>query len=83
MVRPIPPESVLSTWPQPNFTDPQDHGPGLQIIAVVLFALVVIVVSLRIYVRAVLLRTFGIDDWFMAICLVCHAVPIDASSNPG
>ena len=72
MVRTDPSQEVMNTWPSPNFDDPETAGPALNVIAIMFMLFAYLFVGLRIYVRAYLLRTFGIDDWLMVICLVCQ-----------
>jgi hypothetical protein len=70
MVRVTPPDDVLASWPAPNFDDPVTEGVALNVIAIFFLVLAYIIVGLRIYVRAWILRSFGFDDWLMVICLV-------------
>jgi hypothetical protein len=42
----------------------------LNVIAIFMVTLAYIVVGLRLYVRLYLLRSFGLDDWLITICLV-------------
>ena len=70
MVREDAPPDVVAKWPSPNFDDPTTAGPALNVIAILFMLLAYLFVGLRIYVRAWLLRSFGIDDWLMVICLV-------------
>ena len=70
-VREDAPPDVVAQWPQPNFVNPVTAGPALNVIAILFKVLAYLFVGLRIYVRAYLLRSFGIDDWMMVICLVC------------
>ena len=39
-------------------------------VAILFFVLTWLTVSLRVYVRAIVLRTWGADDWWMSVTLV-------------
>jgi hypothetical protein len=81
MVRENPPDDVLASWPAPNFVNPELQGIALSVIAIFFCVLAYLVVGLWLYVRACLLRAFGIDDWLMAICLVCTLLDWRTSSQ--
>ena len=69
----LPPPSVLSTWPAPNYIDPitrSDRGP---IICTIIAGIVVICVALRLWTRAFVLRSFGLDDWLIAWAVVGYS----------
>lgn len=70
----LPPPSILSTWPTPNYVDPvtrSDRGP---IFCTIIAAITVVCVALRLWTRAVVLRSFGLDDWLIAWAVVGYTV---------
>ncbi|KAK3937012.1 hypothetical protein QBC46DRAFT_268500 [Diplogelasinospora grovesii] len=67
----LPPESVVATWPAPNFIDPEHRGPALMVVDFTILPLALIFLGLRLYVRACVLRSMGIDDWLMIAAAVC------------
>ncbi|KAF2092256.1 hypothetical protein K490DRAFT_61696 [Saccharata proteae CBS 121410] len=48
----------------------EDRGQQVLAIAITFFVLTWIVVLLRVYVRAILLKSFGSDDWVMVLALL-------------
>ncbi|KIW00182.1 uncharacterized protein PV09_08223 [Verruconis gallopava] len=70
MVREVPPADVQAKWPPRNSVNPVTAGPALNVISILFCVLAYIVVALRIYVRGWLLRSFGVDDWLILICLL-------------
>jgi hypothetical protein len=68
-VRPIP-ESVILSWPTPNYIDPVRRGPALVIVNSLLLPIALIVVGLRLYTRLIVCRSAGLDDLFIALALV-------------
>ncbi|KAB8297677.1 hypothetical protein EYC80_001485 [Monilinia laxa] len=66
----IPSPQVLSTFPQPNYIDPETRGPALLIITAVFLPIVHIVVGLRTFTRIHLSKHFGVDDIFLLIALI-------------
>jgi hypothetical protein len=69
----LPPESVVATWPAPNFIDPEHRGPALTVVEFTILPLALIFLGLRLYVRACVLRSMGIDDWLMIAAAVSAA----------
>ncbi|KNG45398.1 hypothetical protein TW65_07930 [Stemphylium lycopersici] len=53
------------------------NGPVLLVQTTPAFAVAALVVLLRCYARARILKSFGTDDWVMIVTLVCYAVQID------
>jgi hypothetical protein len=51
---------------------PADRGPQVSAVAGLFFALSTIGIILRCYCRAVVVRAFGMDDWFAVIAWVSH-----------
>ncbi|KAJ4331511.1 hypothetical protein N0V87_009092 [Didymella glomerata] len=45
----------------------EDLAPRMLAIDGILFGLAMICVLLRVYVRAIMLKTFGVDDWIMIV----------------
>lgn len=74
-----PPLSVITTWPHPNYVDPESQGASVFIIGISLITLSVLTVGLRIFVRIQILHTAGIDDWLILTSLVClcHLVRLE------
>jgi uncharacterized membrane protein len=56
----------ISTWPTPNYVNPETRGPGFIIMNLVLYPIVVAIVAIRIYTRLRISRSFGPDD----VCIV-------------
>jgi hypothetical protein len=48
----------------------EDRGPQLAAVAILFLTLAWIFVSLRCYVRIVMIKSFGIDDWLAVASLV-------------
>ncbi|RAL65815.1 hypothetical protein DID88_005478 [Monilinia fructigena] len=66
----IPSPQVLSTFPQPNYINPETRGPALLIITAIFLPIVYIVVGLRTFTRIYLSKHFGVDDIFLLIALI-------------
>lgn len=66
----IPPASVLSTFPAPNYVDPETAGPGAFITVSVLLFLVIVLLAIRIYTRLWISRGFGLDDILIMLAFV-------------
>jgi hypothetical protein len=71
MVKPIPPLNVSQSWPPVNYINPEirSHG-GLLAITVVFTTIMVLITSMRLYVRLFMLRTPGWDDLFNLVAAV-------------
>ncbi|KAI7168242.1 hypothetical protein KC324_g11643, partial [Hortaea werneckii] len=67
----LPPLSVITTWPVPNYTHPQTHGRALLITNLLLITLVLLAVLGRLYARLIIKRWYGADD--SMIVLACLA----------
>ncbi|KAJ2893927.1 hypothetical protein MKZ38_008077 [Zalerion maritima] len=63
----LPPYSVLASWPEPNYVDPETRGSANEIIALGLLILVTLMLGIRLYTRTVISHGFGPDDTL--ICL--------------
>ena len=67
-----PPLSVIETWPTPNYLNPATRGGGLVAINAVFIALVLIIVSLRLFTRLKITGSFGVDDLLIGLALVTN-----------
>lgn len=67
----VPPPEVKATWPAPNYVDPETRGPALLIVEVTILPIALVVLLLRLYVRCILLKNSGWDDWLMVVASVC------------
>lgn len=65
----IPPPDVVSSWPAPNYTDPETRGNALLICNVIFQTLATIAVAGRLYSRFVK-KWFGIDDAMIILAYV-------------
>lgn len=66
----IPPASVLSSWPESNYINPETRGPAEIITVSVLLALVTILLGLRVYTRLWISKGFGLDDVLILLAYV-------------
>jgi hypothetical protein len=48
----------------------EDRGPQVAAVAILFLALSWVAVSLRCYVRTVMMKSFGADDWLAVVSLV-------------
>jgi hypothetical protein len=55
----------------------EDRGPAVVAVVGIMLGLSWITVSLRCYVRGVMIKSFGLDDWLAVATLVrtSHALP--------
>lgn len=58
----------------------EGRGDDVLAVATVFFILTWLTVSLRVYTRAVMLKTWGWDDWMMVITLVSDINPLVLTS---
>lgn len=66
--------SALISTPIPNYVDPPTRPPVPQVLSVIFTALVIVALVLRLYTKACITRSFGLDDVFVingTVCL-CH-----------
>jgi hypothetical protein len=56
--------------PPPKAYLDEDLAPAMLAVQSTLFGLAMLCVLLRMYVRAVILKTFGADDWMMVFSMV-------------
>ncbi|KAK6332258.1 hypothetical protein TWF696_002979 [Orbilia brochopaga] len=61
----IPPPEVVASWPEPDYEHPANRGRSLIVVEIALFSLTFIIVAGRIYTRTLIIRSFGLDDWFI------------------
>ncbi|KAJ4391468.1 hypothetical protein N0V93_005085 [Gnomoniopsis smithogilvyi] len=66
----IPPLSVLSSFPAPNFVNPETAGPAAFITVSILLFLVTVLLGIRIYTRLWISRGFGLDDIFIMLAYI-------------
>lgn len=55
---------------EPSSAPNENRGPALLSVNIVFCVLAGIVVILRCYTRAVLVKAFGLDDWTMVVATV-------------
>lgn len=48
----------------------EDRGPQVAAVAILFLTLSWVAVSLRVYVRTILMKNFGLDDWLAVASLV-------------
>ncbi len=60
-----PPKEVTSTWPAPNYINPETRGPALIIVEIVALCISTACLALRLFVRIHILRSPDWDDWLM------------------
>jgi hypothetical protein len=46
---------------------------GVYSLSIIFFILCTVTISLRVYVRAVMLKNLGMDDWLFVLTLVSHS----------
>ncbi|KAI1143954.1 integral membrane protein [Hypoxylon sp. FL0543] len=63
----LPPASVLSSWPTPNYVNPDTRGHTGSIVGFLMAGLVTITLAIRLYARKCLTRGFGLDDVFIIL----------------
>ena len=67
MVKPIPPKNISDAWPAPNYVNPEIRSHGALLAATItLTTLMMSIVSMRLYVRLIILHTLSWDDFFIA-----------------
>ncbi|KAI1956084.1 hypothetical protein LOZ12_000124 [Ophidiomyces ophidiicola] len=70
-----PPPAVVSSWPKPNYVNPERQGPSSIIVGAIFLSISFLVVGLRMFVRLHMKKTAGWDDWLMLVnlpLLACH-----------
>jgi hypothetical protein len=66
----LPPVSVLTNWPLPNYDDPVTRSKAVLITSCALGSVMLATVGARLWARAVIQRNSGIDDWLMLAAMV-------------
>ncbi|KAI6843738.1 hypothetical protein KC340_g880 [Hortaea werneckii] len=66
----IPPLEVLSTWPTPNYGNPETRGQASLIVNIIFLFLVLVAVALRVYSRTLVRRWFGLDDIMIGLATI-------------
>jgi hypothetical protein len=66
----IPPTSVIASWPAPDYIHPVRRGPGLLVVNILFSSLAFILTVLRVYTRAFITATVGLDDVLAVLALV-------------
>jgi hypothetical protein len=51
------------------------RGPQVNAVVGLFLALSTVAISLRCYCRAIVVKSFGIDDWFAVVAWVCFSAP--------
>jgi hypothetical protein len=64
--------SVLESWLTPNYVNPVTKDDSITVMFSLFTAIVVVVVSLRIYDRASVQKRIGGEDVFILLALVSH-----------
>lgn len=67
----IPPDSVLATFPAPNYVNPEEHAAASSIVNLIFFPLCLLVIILRNYSRLYVSKSFGLDDILATAAIVC------------
>ena len=65
-----PPPSVIASWPEPNYVDPEARGKGLIVTSGIFGISAFLVVVARLAVRIRIHRRLGLDDYFLTLGLV-------------
>ncbi|KAK3902818.1 hypothetical protein C8A05DRAFT_15174 [Staphylotrichum tortipilum] len=78
-----PPKEVTSTWPAPNYINPETRGPALIIVEIVALCISTACLALRLFVRIHILRSPDWDDWLMVTGAGVSICVILATTNYG
>jgi hypothetical protein len=65
----LPPLSVIFSWPNPNYVNPQTGGWGIVVGSAILAAVSTAVVCARLWAR-MRLRILGFDDAIIVVAMV-------------
>lgn len=57
-----PSPEYISTFPRPNYVNPETRGPSSIVIGIILVSLVTVIIGLRVFTRRFVSRGFGLDD---------------------
>ncbi len=61
----------IASWPTPDYVHPVTRGPGLIVMHLVLYPVILALVALRTYTRLRISRSFGLDDVFILLAMAC------------
>jgi hypothetical protein len=50
----------------------EDRGPQLAAVSIAFLVTSWLLVSLRVFIRGWMIKSFGLDDWLMVVTLVCY-----------
>jgi len=64
------PLSTIAEWPKSNYIDPVTRGPTNLILNCVFIPIVALIVSVRIYTRVWISKSFGLDDWLIIAAFI-------------
>ncbi|RDW87268.1 hypothetical protein BP5796_02962 [Coleophoma crateriformis] len=65
----LPPESVIASWPTPNFVDPVVRGNAVVLMNLIFYPILLTVIVLRSVTRCFISRSFGLDDYLIIAAL--------------
>ncbi|KAF2177469.1 hypothetical protein K469DRAFT_603311 [Zopfia rhizophila CBS 207.26] len=65
-----PPSSVLTSWPRPNYANPETRGWAVPIVLIALLTFTFIVYSARMWARLMVAKNAGLDDLLMSIAMI-------------
>ena len=70
----LPPLAVTAHWPQANYVDPVQCGPGVLVTVLLLTTLATMFVALRMYTRIKISHCYGMDDMLLLLALVSKSL---------
>ena len=62
--------AIPSSWPTPNYTNPETHGKAILIVSCTLGPLTLALVGARLWARVGIQRNAGLDDLLILIGMV-------------
>ncbi|KAF2642029.1 hypothetical protein P280DRAFT_290946 [Massarina eburnea CBS 473.64] len=65
-----PPPEVISSWPQPNYVDPETHDWAGTIVSIVFLCIAVAVFTARMWSRLGIAKNAGLDDLLITIAML-------------
>ncbi|KAJ5481161.1 hypothetical protein N7539_007055 [Penicillium diatomitis] len=66
----LPPKAIMATWPKPNYVNSESRGHGVAYVNAIFTFLALVVVMLRMYARAWITYSVGVDDWLIFAALI-------------
>jgi len=78
-----PPVAVVTSWPEPNFVNPETHSNTYVVVVILSMVITLVVIFVRLWARAKVRRSVEIDDYLIfgaevfavAICIsICLAI---------